>query len=332
MQNFFDMASIQDAYDVVIIGAGPAGCSAAIYTSRDELSTLVLEQTAPGGQMGVTSHIDNHPGFPETISGMDLTDRYHAQATRFGATLRQGICIDMKLREDGSKEIYIQDRAKPIIAQAVIVATGCAPKKMDVPGESKFWGRGVSTCATCDGGFYKDKVVVAIGGGNTALSESLYLTRFAKKLYLVHRRDEFRGTKIDQRAIETHPCVELVLDSVITEITGDSKVQAVNVKNVKTGAMRNIDTDGVFIFIGQTPLIAPFDKYLKVDKMGYILTNEYMETNMQGVFAAGDIRSKEYRQIAIAIGEAVTAAQRVNHYLRTRKLNTCSIDGKADKA
>ena len=173
MEHFFDTASIENEYDVVIIGAGAAGCTAAMYTSRDELSTLVLEKTMPCGQMGLTAHIDNHPGMPETVTGIDMAEKYHKQAVRFGATLRYGVCTDVKIREDQSKEVYIEGRIEPIIAKTLIIATGCTPRKMEVPGENKFWVHGVSTCATCDGGFYMDKVAVAVGGGSTALNESI---------------------------------------------------------------------------------------------------------------------------------------------------------------
>lgn len=330
MDKLFDIASVKDDYDVVIIGGGAAGCSAAMYTSRDELSTLVIERIFPGGQMGLTAHIDNHPGIPETIIGTDMAERYYKQAVRFGAAMRHGNVVDMVAKGDLCKEIHVEGWEKPVKAKVVIIATGSSPRKLDVPGETKFWGRGVSTCATCDGGFYRDKVVVCVGGGNTALNESVYLTRFAKKVYLIHRRDEFRGTKLCQRAVFDNPNIELVLDSAITEINGDATVESVSVKNLKTGEIRDIKTDGVFTFIGQCPSVEPFNKYLKTDEEGFIITNESMETEIKGVYAAGDIRSKEFRQIAIATGEGVIAAQKAAHFLQEMSFVECMLDEPAE--
>ncbi|GAB7140117.1 thioredoxin reductase [Deferribacterales bacterium RsTz2092] len=315
MEHFFDTASIKDDYDVVILGAGPAGCTAALYTSRDELSTLVLERNVPGGQMGITAHIDNHPGVAETITGVALAERYHKQAARFGAIIRYGECQSI-VANGKDKILTIAGSDKPVNARAVIIATGCYPRSMGVEGEQRFIGRGVSMCATCDGGFYRDKVVVAVGGGNTALNESIYLTRFAKRVYIVHRRDTFRATKICERAARENPKIELVLDSVVEQVIGTDKVSAALLRNLKTNEMRTIDTDGVFVFIGNVANSKPFEGLLKLDNNGFIITDEHMQTNVSGIFAAGDVRSKEFRQIAIATGEATTAAQAVSAYLQ----------------
>ena len=320
MIDFFDTSSINDSYELVIIGGGPAGCTAAIYASRDDISALVLEKNNPGGQMGLTSHIENHPAFSETITGVELAEKYYQHATKFGAHFRNGHCIDFRIN-GLVKEIYIAEREKPILAKAVIIATGNTSKKLDVPGENKFWGRGVSTCATCDGGFYRNKIVAAVGGGNAALQESLYLTRFADKVYLIHRRDEFRGSKIAQKAVKQCNRIELVLNSVVTDINGDTKVTSVNVKNLKTEETKKIDTDGVFVFIGQQPQAFPFNKLLPTDSEGFLIADETTVTTLPGIFAAGDIRTKEIRQIATAISDGAVAAKMAERYIQSISMN-----------
>ncbi|MDR2885046.1 MAG: thioredoxin-disulfide reductase [Deferribacteraceae bacterium] len=315
MHTFFDATTIKDEYDVVIIGGGPAGCTAAIYTSRDELSTLVLEKSAPGGQMGITAHVDNYPGFNETISGYDLSIRFHEHAKRFGATFKYGMCTDLQV-DGAQKLVYIEGRVKPVAAKAVIIATGCTPRKLNVDGESKFFGRGVSTCASCDGGFYKDKIVATVGGGDTALEETAYLTRFASKVYLIHRRDEFRASKIAQRLVKEDPKIEIVYDSVVTSINGEKTVSSVSVENVKTHEKSEFTVDGMFIFIGQEPQVAPFDKVLPVNNSGFIIAGEDTCTPLAGVYVAGDIRAKEFRQIGTAISDGIVAARMAVRYLQ----------------
>ncbi|MDR0453872.1 MAG: thioredoxin-disulfide reductase [Deferribacteraceae bacterium] len=315
MHDFFDTASIKDSYDLVIIGGGPAGCTAALYASRDELSSLVLEKNGPGGQIGITAYVDNHPAFPETISGMELSEKYYLHATKFGADFRNGECVDF--RANGlEKEIYIADRAKPVIAKTVIIATGSSPKKLDIPGESKYFGHGVSVCATCDGNFYKGKIVAAVGGGNAALEESDYLTRFADKVYLIHRRDEFRGTKLAQKLVKQNRKIEPVLNSVVVSINGAGSVSSVDVRNLLTAENKRIDVDGVFVFIGQKPEVSPFDNLISVDSEGFLIADESTVTNIPGVFAAGDVRAKEIRQIVTAISDGAVAAKMAGRYIQ----------------
>lgn len=326
MIEFFDFNSIADSYDLVIIGGGPAGCVAAMYAARDELKTLVLDKSSPGGSMGITAHIENHPGFPDTQSGADLTERYYQHAVKYGAIFRNAICERISI--DGpDKYIYLSGREMPVIAKTVIIATGSAPKTLNIPGESKFFGRGVSSCATCDGGFYKDKVVVTVGGGNTALEESIYLTRFVKQVYLVHRREEFRASKIVQRLVMENPKITLVLNSMLTSINGDENISSVNVINLRTNAESVIKTDGVFIFAGQKPATQQFKDLVELDEDGYIVAGEDTHTGIPGLFAAGDVRTKEVRQIATATADGVVAAKMAARHLQELSAGCITADG-----
>jgi thioredoxin reductase (NADPH) len=308
MLDYFDASTIEDYYDLVIIGGGPAGCVAALYASRDRLKTLVVEKVNPGGMMSLTSEVENHPGFPEAVSGIELSLAYHTHAKKNGAAFKNASCTGLGMDGD-MKLVFLEGRPEPVQAKTIIIATGSAPRKLNVPGEVKYWGRGVSACGTCDGGFFKDKVVAAIGGGNTALEESDYLTRFASKVYLIHRRKEFRGDLTLQRLVTSNPKIELVLDSVVMGIFGGNTISSIQVKNVLTGKEQTLGVEGVFVFVGQKPAVEPFADLFDKNEEGFILADETTKTKMPGVFVAGDVRAKPLRQIATAVSDGAVAAK-----------------------
>ncbi len=301
-------------YDLVIIGGGPAGLTAGMYASRAMLKTLMVEKGATGGQILLTDWMENYPGFPDGLTGADLVGRMHAQAVKFGLQTETEEITGVDL-SGPIKSLQLGD--KTITAHAVIIATGAYPRKIGIPGEEKFFGRGVSTCATCDAPFYKEKVVVAVGGGDTAVQESLYLTKFAKKVYLLHRRDQLRATKILQKRAFENDKLEIVWDSVPTEITGFFGLEAVNVKNLKTGDTQTIQAHGCFIWIGTLPNSAFLNGAVKLDPNGFIITGADMATSVPGVFAAGDVRATPLRQVATAVGDAAIAAVSAEHYIET---------------
>lgn len=301
-------------YDVVIIGGGPAGLTAGLYAARSKLNVILIEKITPGGQVLVTDWIENYPGFAG-ISGPDLIDKMVEQTQQFHLPIESNEVISMDLSGE-IKKIKLYDRE--ITAKAIIIATGASPRTPGI-GEDRYLGRGLSYCATCDGPFFKDKVVVTVGGGDTAVQESVYLTRFAKKVYLVHRRNALRATKIlQERALENSK-IEMVWDSVLTGIEGESGVEGVRVKNIKTGEERGIPCDGCFIWIGIIPNIGFADTALKLNEQGFIMTDEHMRTSIPGVFAAGDIRNTPLRQISTAVGDGAVAAMAAEHYIENMK-------------
>jgi len=311
----------EELYDVVIVGAGPAGLAAALYTARDRYKTAVLDKFMPGGQILTTDRIENYPGF-ERISGPDLIQRMQDQATKFGARIESGReATSLRRQRDGILTVTVNDGEDEYHARAVILAPGSGYRHLDVPGEEKFReaGAGVSYCGTCDAPFFKDKVVVAVGGGNTAVEETLHLAKFCKKTYLVHRRDEFRAQKVlveELLASKDERNIELVLETVVEEIEGADKVERVRIRNVKTGRASHIDCDGVFIFIGHIPNT----QWLKgsgveLDEHGFILCDTaYLRTTLPGVFVAGDCRIAAAMQLATACGDGVTAAMMVKYW------------------
>ncbi len=300
-------------YDLVIIGAGPAGLTAAIYAARSRLSVVVLEKAAPGGQLLVTDWVENYPGFPEGISGADLMMRISEQATLQGAEIVAEEVTGLELGE-GMKTVRLGDAE--ISAKTVILATGASPLKLGVPGEDRYYGQGVSTCATCDAPFFKDQVVAAVGGGDTAVKESLYLTRFVKKVYLIHRRDELRATRILQERAFANEKIEILWDSHLTEVKGgDAGVQSICVKNVKTGRKTDIQVDGCFIWVGVRPTTEFLQGLVDLDERGFIRVNERMQTSVPGVFAAGDARTTPLRQAVTAVGDAAIAASEAADYI-----------------
>lgn len=298
-------------YDLVIIGAGPAGLTAGLYAARARMNVLLIEKAVPGGQILVTDWIENYPGFPEGISGFDLAEKIKEQALALGLTIEtaevQGLDLSGTI-----KEIILKE--KRIKTKSLIIASGASPRKPGV-GEDKFMGKGVSFCATCDGPFFRDKVVVAVGGGDTAIQESIFLTRFAKKVYLVHRRDELRATKILQERAFSNDKIEFVWDSVVTGMDGFFGLEKVHVKNVKTGNASEIEANGCFIWIGILPNTEFIKGDVKTDESGFILVDTKMQTNVPGVFAIGDVRDTPLRQIATAVGDGAVAAVSAEHYV-----------------
>jgi thioredoxin reductase (NADPH) len=300
-------------YDLVIIGGGPAGLTAGIYASRARMNVLLLEKAAPGGQVLVSDWIENYPGFPEGISGYDLVNKMTEQAKRFGLTVETSEVLSLDLSEAVKK---IELNGKTITTLSIIIATGASPKKLGVPGEDMFIGKGVSFCATCDGPFFKENVVAAVGGGDTAVQESIFLTKFAKKVYLIHRRDELRATKILQERAMENDKIEFVWDSVVTSIGGGlTNVEKISVKNVKTGEEKEIPVSGCFVWVGTFPNTSFLKDTLKVDENGFIIADHNMETSVPGVFAVGDVRNTPLRQIVTAVGDAAIAAVSAEHYI-----------------
>ena len=299
-------------YDLVIIGGGPAGLTAGLYASRARLNTVMIEKIVPGGQILVTDWIENYPGFPDGITGADLANKMSQQAEKFGLNIEYNEVISLDLSNQ-TKQIKLSD--KTITTHSIIIATGASPRKLSVPGEDTFSGKGVSFCATCDGPFFKNKQIAAVGGGDTAVQESLFLTKFAKKVYLIHRRDQLRATKILQERAFANDKIEIIWDSVVTGIAGKNGVEKIILKNVKTQKDEGLPVDGCFIWIGITPNTEFLGNDVKIDASGFINVDSKMETSIPGVFAAGDVRQTPLRQIVTATGDAAIAAFSAGHYI-----------------
>jgi len=301
---------------VVIVGAGPAGYTAAIYTARAGLEPLVIEGMQPGGQLTTTNDIENFPGFPEGIDGSTLMGQMRAQAERFGAKFQFGEVLSVDFAERPYKVFITGDEV--IEAKTVIVATGATARYLGIESEQKLIGRGVSACATCDGAFYRDVPVVVVGGGDTACEEAMFLTRFASKVTLIHRRDELRASKIMAKRTIEHEKIEVCWDSVVDEVLGDdSGVCGVNVKNVKTGEISKIDCTGYFAAIGHKPNTDAFVGQLEMADNGYLIADG-VKTRHEGVFAAGDVADAIYRQAVTAAGTGCAAALEAEHYLEAQ--------------
>jgi len=299
-------------YDLIILGGGPAGLTAAIYAGRARIKTLVLAGSLPGGQPANTDVVENFPGFPEGVSGPELAQRFQGQAERFGAQ----VVLDSATEVDFSTSPFTVRTYEAVYkARAVIVATGAAPRRLGVPGEERFFGRGVSACATCDGFFYQGKRVVVVGGGDSAVVEGIFLTRFAREVIIVHRRDQLRATKIYQERALANPKIRFLWDTVVEEILGERAVTGVRVRNVRTGESSTIETDGVFIYVGMEPKTEMFAGQLELDERGYIISDRRQHTSVPGVFVAGDVQDPLYRQIAVAVGTGAIAAMEVEKFL-----------------
>lgn len=299
-------------YDVIIIGAGPAGMTAAVYTSRGSLSTLMLERGIPGGQMANTEEIENYPGF-ETILGPDLSTKMFEHAKAFGAEYAYGDVTE--IIDEGNLKI-IKAGKKEYKARAIIITTGAEYRKMGVPGEKELTGRGVSYCAVCDGAFFKGKEIVVIGGGDSAVEEGGYLTRFANKVTIIHRRDELRAQKILQDRAFANEKIDFIWNSTVKQVNEkDGKIGSVTLVSTVDGTEKVMDTEGMFVYIGMDPLTAPFKSLGILDDHGYIVTNEEMETTVPGIYAAGDVRQKTLRQVVTATGDGSIAAQACQKYI-----------------
>ena len=302
----------EETYDVVIIGGGPAGLTAGIYAGRAQLKTVIVEKGLPGGQIAQTDEVENYPGFPEGISGPELASRMVRQAEKFGARIVMDEVLGLEKAEGG---YLVRGYERNYRARAVIVATGANPRRLGVPGEDKFSGRGVSTCATCDGFFYRDKEVVVVGGGDAAVEEGIFLTKFARKVTLVHRRDELRANKVAQKRAFQNPKMHFLFSHVVTEILGEDQVTGVRLKNLKTGEEYVYPTDGVFVFIGHEPNTAFLKGVVELRPDGYIAVRDEVFTSEPGIFAAGDVADPIYRQLTTSVGAGTRAAMMAERYL-----------------
>jgi thioredoxin reductase (NADPH) len=305
-----------EIYEVIIIGGGPGGLTAGLYTSRARLSTLLIESALIGGQMTTTELIENYPGFPQGVTGDDLSRLMEEQAKKFGMeTVTQEV---VKVSSEGDLKV-VQTYESTYRCEALIVSTGTEYRKLGVPGEMEFAGKGVSYCATCDGAFFRDSQMVVVGGGDSALTEALFLTKFARELIIIHRRDALRGTKIYQERALAHPKIKFFWNSIVQEIRGDSMVRSIIARNVKTGEIKEVETEGVFLFVGLVPRTQFLKGVVQMDEEGYILTNEHCETSAKGIFAVGDCRKKLLRQIATAVGDGATAAFAAEKFLELKE-------------
>lgn len=306
------MTTEDQIYDVIIVGAGPAGMTAGVYTSRGNMTTLMLERGMPGGQMANTEEIENYPGF-ESILGPDISTKMFDHAKRFGAEYAYG---DVTKIEDGRefKTIHVGDKIYK--ARAIILTTGAEYRKMGIPGEEELTGRGVSYCAVCDGAFFRNKEIVVIGGGDSAVEEGSYLTRFANKVTIIHRRDTLRAQKIVQERAFANEKIDFIWDTTVKQVNEkDGKIGSITLQSTVDGSEREMETEGMFIYIGLDPLTEPFKDLGILDENGYIETNDIMETKIPGIYAAGDVREKLLRQVVTATGDGSIAAQAAQKYI-----------------
>jgi thioredoxin reductase (NADPH) len=306
----------QKHYDVVIIGSGPAGYTAGVYTSRAKLSVLVISGTLPGGQLMTTSEVENYPGFPSGIFGPELMMNMRQQSERFGAVIVDDEVIQVDFKK---RPFTIKTHSETYTAEAVIACTGASPRKLGIPAEQQFGGRGVSYCATCDGPFFKGEDIVVVGGGDTAVEEATFLTKFGKSVKLVHRRDSLRASAIMQEKAKENPKIEFVWNNVVSDIKGDKKVATVMLKDIKTGKETTVTAGGLFVAIGHEPNTAIFKGQLELDDKGYIALKEHTRTSVEGVFAAGDVHDHRYRQAVTAAGFGCMAAIDVERWLSEKR-------------
>ena len=307
-------------YDVIIIGGGPAGLTAGIYASRARLKTLLLESITISTQAVTTSEIENYPGFPEGASGFDLIEKFKKQAVKFGTEIKAKTVKSLKeTKAEGKNAWLVEADGETFSAFSVILASGAKPKKLGIPGESKFIGRGVSYCAVCDAAFFKEKSVVVIGGGDTAIEDAVFLTKFAKKVTVIHRRDRLRATKILQERALSNKRIEFALNSVAIDIMGDKKVTSVQIENVKTKEKKEILADGVFVLIGYEPNTEFLKGTVKMDEKGYVISDDDMRASVPGLFACGDLRKKLLSQVVTAAGEGATASHSARLYVEEIK-------------
>ncbi len=298
--------------NVIIIGSGPAGLTAAIYTARANLKPLAFTGNEIGGQVSITNEVENYPGFPEGLTGPELVEKFQKQAERFGTRIEYTEVTEVDF---DVQPFRVKTYDNEYEAKAIIIATGASPRKLGVPGEADFTGRGVSYCATCDGFFFRDKEIAVVGGGDSALEEGVFLTKFANHVRIIHRRDELRAGYTLQERAKRNQKIEFIWDTVVTEINGNGAVESIQVKNVKTGEASTLKTDGVFIYIGHYPNSHLFTDKLEMDEHGYVITDQNTRTSVPGVFAAGEIADPVFRQVVNSAGEGCKAAIQVERYL-----------------
>ena len=307
-------------YDVIIIGGGPAGLTAGIYAGRGQLDTLILEKGLPGGQIAQTQEVENYPGFPDVVSGPELSQRMVQQAEKFGAKI---VMEEVQSLEKTSTGFAVKGYDDTYYSKTVIIATGANPRRLGVTGEDEFYGRGVSTCATCDGFFYRDKEVIVVGGGDAAVEEGMFLTKFASKVTVIHRRDELRANKEAQKRAFANPKMHWIWDTVVEEVLGeDGLVTGVRTRNVNTGEEANIRGDGVFVYIGHIPNTDYLGGLVTLNERGYVDVKEEIYTNVEGVFAAGDVSDEIYRQLSTSVGVGTRAAMTAERWLAEREDET----------
>lgn len=299
-------------YDIVIIGGGPAGLAAGLYAGRAKLKTLIIEQLVAGGQAATTDLIENYPGAPEGSTGPDITERMEEQAKKFGCEF---VMAGVTAVDLSGKEKVVTTNAGEFKGKAVIITSGATHRKLGCPGEEEFTGRGVSFCATCDAAFFEELPVAVVGGGDSAISAAIYLTKFASRVYVIHRRDALRATKVVQEKAFENPKIEIVWDSIVDEIKGSETVEALRLKNVKTGQFSDLPVDGVFMYVGLVPNTEFLTGQVKLSPQNYIPVTANMETDVPGVFAAGDVTAKLLRQVVTAVGDGATAAVAAEKYI-----------------
>jgi thioredoxin reductase (NADPH) len=299
--------------NILVIGSGPAGLSAALYAARADLNPVVLAGMELGGQVSLTYTVENYPGFPDGVGGNELVELFQKQAERFGARVEFDSATEVDLRQ---RPFRVKTYNGEYFAESLIIATGATPIHLNIPGETKFTGRGVSYCATCDGWFFKDKDVTVVGGGDSALEEAIFLTRYAKSVTIVHRRDALRAGVILQKRAMENPKIKFEWNTVLTEIQGDEAVRSVLVKDTQSGTERTRATDGVFIFIGHKPNTELFEKQLEIDERGYLVVDNLMQTKVPGVFAAGEAADPSFRQVITSAGMGAAAAMRAIHFIQ----------------
>lgn len=302
-----------EAYDIIIIGGGPAGLTAGLYCGRARRKTLLLEKAAVGGQAATTDHIENYPGFPDGVGGFELTQMMRTQAEQFDVEIREITAVE-SIEADGDDRLVATD-GETFRARSVIIASGAEPSTLGIPGEAELRGRGVSYCATCDGAFYRDLEVAVVGGGDSAIEEAIFLTKFASKVYVIHRRDELRAARILQDRAFANPKIEMIWDSHLKKILGEGKVEEIVVENKNTHERSSIRLSGVFIYIGTVPNTTFCAGSVDLDDRDYIVTDDKLETSLAGVFACGDCRANKLKQVSIAVGEGALAAVESDKYI-----------------
>jgi len=301
-----------DIHDIIILGAGPAGLAAALYAARADLNPLVLTGTQIGGQAALTHQIENYPGFPDGVGGVELSDLFQKNAERFGAALEFDNATAVDLSE---RPLIVKTYGRTYKTKSLIITTGASPNELGIPGELEFRGKGVSYCGTCDGWFFKEKKVIVVGGGDSALEEGIFLTRYATSVTIIHRRDELRAGAILKERAFNNPKISFIWDTVVKEIKGGEGVEKVIIENVKTGEESEISTDGFFVFIGHTPNSEMFKGQLEMDDAGYLVVDQRMHTNVKGVFAAGEIADPHFRQVVTSAGMGAAAGIEATHFL-----------------
>ncbi len=307
-------------YDVVIIGGGAAGLTAGIYLTRARMDTLLIEKMSPGGQAILTEVIENYPGFPQGITGPELMQKIEEQALRFGLKIEYGEVVKVEIKEEKQGKIKtVKTDNQEYKTLAIIVASGAEARKLGVPGEEELRGRGISYCATCDAPFFQNQKIVVVGGGDTAIEETLYLTKFAREIIIIHRRDRLRATKILQERVFSNKKINFAWDSTVIKILGQEKVEGILIKKVKTGQEKEISCQGVFMFVGNLPNTKFLQGVIKLDDKGYIITDDNMMSSYEGIYACGDVRKKILRQVVTACGEGATAAFAAEKYIEELK-------------